>query len=94
MGMPAARRVPPKRPAILAIGCSTGGPKGVLVEHRNVVNFLTGMAAVVTRDSDACWLAVTSISFDISVLELFGALANGFTVVVHDRFGDGAATDD
>ena len=32
--------------------------------------------------SPGCWLAVTSISFDISVLELFWTLARGFTVVV------------
>ena len=30
------------------------------------------------------WLALTSISFDISVLELFWTLTRGFTVVVQD----------
>ncbi len=61
---------------------STGRPKGVLVEHRNVGNFFAGMDDVV-EPGDA-WLAVTSLSFDISVLELFWTLARGFTVVIYD----------
>ncbi len=64
---------------------STGKPKGVMVEHRNVVNFMTGMDARVPSDGDdRVWLAVTSLSFDISVLELFWTLARGFRVVLHE----------
>lgn len=64
---------------------STGRPKGVMVEHRNVVNFFAGMDERVERSSDPqpIWLAVTSLSFDISVLELFWTLARGFKVIVH-----------
>ncbi|RKF16924.1 LLM class flavin-dependent oxidoreductase [Roseovarius spongiae] len=65
---------------------STGLPKGVMVEHRNVANFFTGMDAHVTRSEGDAWLAVTSIAFDISVLELFYTLARGFRVVIA---GDG-----
>jgi len=61
---------------------STGKPKGVMVEHRNVVNFFAGMDQRLERDPGA-WLAVTSISFDISVLELFWTLNRGFTVVLY-----------
>ena len=61
---------------------STGRPKGVMVSHRNVVNFFTAMDAVLGR-SPSVWLAVTSISFDISVLELFWTLSCGFQVVIH-----------
>ncbi|MBE9636032.1 MupA/Atu3671 family FMN-dependent luciferase-like monooxygenase [Salipiger mangrovisoli] len=61
---------------------STGTPKGVMVEHRNVVNFFCGMDAVVPREPAGTWLAVTSLSFDISVLELFYTLARGFKVVL------------
>lgn len=53
---------------------STGKPKGVMVEHRNVVNFCTGMDARI-GDAPGVWLAVTSLSFDISVLEIFWTLA-------------------
>jgi amino acid adenylation domain-containing protein len=60
---------------------STGVPKGVMVEHRNVVNFFVGMDRVLGIEPGV-WLAVTSVSFDISVLELLWTLTHGFTVVL------------
>jgi amino acid adenylation domain-containing protein len=60
---------------------STGVPKGVMVEHRNVVNFFRGMDDILGTEPGV-WLAVTSISFDISVLELLWTLARGFVVVI------------
>jgi len=60
---------------------STGTPKGVMVENRNVLNFFTAMDRVVGGEPGV-WLAVTSISFDISVLELLWTLTRGFTVLV------------
>ena len=68
---------------------STGRPKGVMVEHRNVVNFFTGMDRAIGCEPGA-WLAVTSVAFDISVLELLWTLTRGFKVVVHG--GEGTAT--
>ncbi|MGC4118614.1 MAG: LLM class flavin-dependent oxidoreductase [Myxococcales bacterium] len=67
---------------------STGTPKGVMVEHRNVANFFAGMDACLGRDAPGTWLAVTSISFDISVLELFWTLARGFKVVIYGGEGE------
>ena len=61
---------------------STGTPKGVMVSHANVSNFFTGMDARIDHEAGAVWLSVTSLSFDISVLELFWTLARGFKVVV------------
>lgn len=61
---------------------STGKPKGVMVEHRNVANFFAGMDVRLEAEPGT-WLAVTSISFDISVLELFWTLTRGFTVVLY-----------
>jgi len=62
---------------------STGRPKGVVVTHRNVMNLFAGMAGSIPHEPPGRWLAVTSLSFDISVLELFWTLAHGFTVVMH-----------
>ena len=62
---------------------SSGRPKGVMVEHENVVNFGVGMDDHVRQPSGGVWLAVTSLSFDISVLELLWTLTRGFTVVLH-----------
>lgn len=74
---------------------STGRPKGVMIEHRNVVNFFAAMdAAVPEADRESrSWLAVTSLSFDISVLELFWTLNRGFKVVIHDEAASRAAKD-
>ena len=60
---------------------STGRPKGVMVEHRNIANFFVGMDQRIGPEAGV-WLAVTSLSFDISVLELFWTLARGFKVVL------------
>jgi natural product biosynthesis luciferase-like monooxygenase protein len=61
---------------------STGRPKGVVLEHRNVMNFFRGMDDRIAHEPAATWLAVTSLNFDISVLELFYTLARGFKVVI------------
>jgi natural product biosynthesis luciferase-like monooxygenase protein len=62
---------------------STGRPKGVVVSHGNVMNFFGGMERRVPHDSSGRWLAATSLSFDISVLELCWPLTLGFTVVLY-----------
>src|SRR5262249_17974820 len=62
---------------------STGRRKGVMVTHRNVLNFFAGMDRVVPHQDGGLGLAATSLSFDISVLELLWTLARGFTVVLH-----------
>ena len=71
---------------------STGKPKGVMIEHRNVLNFFAGMDAVIGA-TPGVWLAVTSISFDISALELLWTLTRGFQVVVHGDEGVQAIPD-
>jgi natural product biosynthesis luciferase-like monooxygenase protein len=66
---------------------STGRPKGVMLTHANVVNFFVAMDAVIAHDDPGVWLAVTSLSFDISVLELLWTLTRGFHVVVKRSSG-------
>ncbi|HEU0301738.1 MAG TPA: MupA/Atu3671 family FMN-dependent luciferase-like monooxygenase, partial [Longimicrobium sp.] len=61
---------------------STGRPKGVVVTHRNVAAFFSGMDVLLGADAAGTWLAVTSISFDISVLEILWTLARGYRVVL------------
>ncbi|WP_338861074.1 amino acid adenylation domain-containing protein [Mycetohabitans rhizoxinica] len=64
---------------------STGMPKGVMVEHHNVINFVRAMASSpgITRDDRL--LAVTSVAFDIAGLELYLPLSQGATVVIASR---------
>lgn len=64
---------------------STGKPKGVQVPHGTVVNFLTSMARTPGMTSEDTLLAVTTLSFDIAVLELFLPLSVGGEVIIADR---------
>ncbi|MFC6978835.1 amino acid adenylation domain-containing protein [Microbulbifer taiwanensis] len=61
---------------------STGNPKGVMVEHRNATNFLFSMQKAPGMTSEDTLLAVTSLSFDIHVLELYLPLSFGGRVVI------------
>lgn len=61
---------------------TTGEPKGIPICHRNVLNFFAGMDGRVGADADEVVLALTSVSFDISVLELLWPLTHGAKVVV------------
>ena len=61
---------------------STGTPKGVMVRQDNVANFFAAMDARIPHKAGDAWLAVTSLSFDISVLELFWTLSRGFKLVL------------
>jgi amino acid adenylation domain-containing protein len=64
---------------------STGRPKGVAVPHRGVVNFLAAMAERPGLGSDDRLLALTTLAFDISVLELFLPLLAGARVELVER---------
>ncbi|WP_204014810.1 non-ribosomal peptide synthetase, partial [Virgisporangium aurantiacum] len=64
---------------------STGSPKGVLVQHDSVVNFLHAMAAEPGLRERDNLLAVTTLSFDIAVLELLLPLCQGAMVTIADR---------
>ncbi|MFD7660675.1 condensation domain-containing protein, partial [Actinosynnema sp. NPDC059797] len=61
---------------------STGRPKGVVVSRGNVANLLADMRVRLGLSSSDRWLAVTTVGFDISVLELFGPLTSGGRVVL------------
>ena len=61
---------------------STGQPKGVQVPHGTVVNLLTSMAREPGFSAEDTMLAVTTPSFDISVLEMFLPLTVGGRLVV------------
>ncbi|MEU1591136.1 amino acid adenylation domain-containing protein, partial [Micromonospora sp. NPDC005710] len=61
---------------------STGRPKGVVVEHRSVANLVRWAADRFGGAAFARVLASTSLSFDVSVFELFGPLVSGGSVEV------------
>lgn len=61
---------------------STGQPKGVVICHGAVTNFLRSMQQVPGLGPDDRLLAVTTLSFDISVLELLLPLSVGARIIV------------
>lgn len=63
---------------------STGKPKGVEIPHAAIVNLLLSMADELQIEPSDSLLAVTTLSFDISVLELFLPLTQGASVVLAD----------
>ncbi|HEU4562176.1 MAG TPA: amino acid adenylation domain-containing protein, partial [Longimicrobium sp.] len=64
---------------------STGRPKGVMNVHRGVVNLLWSMRGTVAMAPGDRLLAITTLAFDISVLELFLPLLSGARVEILDR---------
>ncbi len=63
---------------------STGLPKGVVVPHRSLANFLFAMGREPGIGSDDRLLALTTLSFDIAGLELYLPLVNGARTVIAD----------
>ncbi len=61
---------------------STGIPKGVAIEHRSTVTFLTWATSVFSVEKLKGTVASTSICFDLSVFEIFAPLSCGGTVIL------------
>ncbi len=61
---------------------STGRPKGVPVSHRSAANFLASMRRRPGIGPDDRLLAVTTVSFDIAVLEIFLPLSAGAALLL------------
>ncbi|MDJ1168163.1 amino acid adenylation domain-containing protein [Roseofilum sp. BLCC_M154] len=64
---------------------STGKPKGVQTTHRSVVNLLNSIAAEPGLSASDTMVAVTTISFDVSVPELYGPLTVGGKIIIVSR---------
>lgn len=64
---------------------STGKPKGVEITHGSVMNLLTSAAQLLEVTEKDRLVAITTLAFDISVLELLLPLVTGGTVVVASR---------
>ncbi len=79
---PEKRPVPENLVYLLYTSGTTGLPKGVMVEHRQLINFLWTMMDKPGITASDVLLAVTTLSFDISMLELFLPLLVGARVEI------------
>ncbi|MEV6345246.1 amino acid adenylation domain-containing protein [Actinoplanes sp. NPDC051851] len=61
---------------------STGLPKGVMIDHRGALNTVADVNDRFAIGADDRVLAVSSLSFDLSVYDIFGPLAVGGAIVV------------
>ncbi len=61
---------------------TTGKPKGVMLEHRNVINYIRGAQAIYPIDHSFRALQGFSVSFDASVEEIWVPLSAGATIVI------------
>lgn len=61
---------------------SSGRPKGVMISHGNVSSFLKNYESVFRITPEMKMGALTNISFDISVLEIIGALCSGLEIIL------------
>lgn len=61
---------------------STGQPKGVALEHRNILSRVAWAGQAFLPDDLAGVLFATSVSFDLSLFEIFATLGNGGRIVL------------
>ncbi len=82
---PIASVTPENMAYVIYTSGSTGKPKGVQVLHRGAVNFLNSMREQPGICEADILLSVTTLSFDIAVLELYLPLTVGAQVVILSR---------
>jgi amino acid adenylation domain-containing protein/thioester reductase-like protein len=87
VGAPGSSFVPAPSDAVYVLHTSgsTGTPKGVVVEHRSLSNLLRSMAdflPAAQTGPGSVWLALSTLAFDISIIEVLFTLSRGAKVMV------------
>ena len=80
---PLRRDVRPENVAyVIYTSGSTGRPKGVAVEHRQVVNYVSGLLSRLSLDQKASFATVSTVAADLGNTSIFGSLCSGRTLHV------------
>ena len=61
---------------------STGTPKGVAIQHRCAMNTIVAVNRYINLGEDDCLIGLSSVSFDLSVYDIFGAFTAGAGLLV------------
>jgi len=64
---------------------STGNPKGVLVEHKNLVNYINWACNTYIKGKDDIFAFYSSIAFDLTVTSLFVPIVSGVMIRVYSN---------
>ena len=81
---PAVEVTPANLSYVIFTSGSSGRPKGVQLEHRNVVNFINSVQCLFALNEKDIFLGVASMSFDASVLDFYLPLSVGARLVMVD----------
>lgn len=63
---------------------STGYPKGVMIEHKSIINLINGVSEIIDFSPGKTILAIATVCFDISIIELLVSIIKGLKVVIAD----------
>jgi amino acid adenylation domain-containing protein len=75
---PAESRVRPEHLAyVIYTSGSTGRPKGVCIEHRNIVNYVSGVVERLRLEPGMSYATVSTVAADLGNTVIFPALATG-----------------
>lgn len=73
---------------VLYTSGSTGNPKGVMVEHRNLVNYIHWARKTYVTEQQEIFALYSSVAFDLTVTSIFTPLVSGGTIIVYPDVQD------
>lgn len=84
---PAYTSAPSNLAYVIYTSGTTGRPKGVMIEHRSLVNYITWAAGQYIQHEEVAFPLFTSISFDLTVTSIFTPLLTGNRIVIYKDDG-------